>query len=486
VFAFFKAHQEARALQVEAYRETLGEALASGLVSVRELHLLDSVRANLDITDAEHKRVLQSLTEAERNLLDPARAASAERRLQLAGYQAALAAAVLRDAPHRELETIRTDYGIRAEEHAAALAELHGESSLLRDKVAAEMERIHAIRAQILGLVPLRPTAGALELVVYVLLKEQDRAVDRVVRLLALLGDEDEVQRVAEGLFADDKRLRRTALVALRAAAPAGLVDALAPVVLDRRPKPEAELDPAAPATTLRALATSADPYLRASAVLTMGELGDEGFRPLLLAALEDEHELVRDSAARATALVPARLAAPISTADGETHERSGRHAVRPVAAPPTGEFATLGALGQMLFLRRVPLLVDLDPADLHDFSAIAREEQVAPPQVLCRQGERGDDLFIVVEGRAEVVVEEDGRERVVAELGPGEVVGELGALDRSPRSATVRPAGGPIRVLRIPGDEFRQRLASRPDLAPTLMTTLSRRLRQSLRQSSG
>jgi len=40
--------------------------------------------------------------------------------------------------------------------------------------------------------------------------------------------------------------------------------------------------------------------------------------------------------------------------------------------------------------------------------------------------------------------------------------------------------------VLRIAGDEFRQRLASRPDLAPTLMTTLSRRLRQSLRQGSG
>lgn len=49
--------------------------------------------------------------------------------------------------------------------------------------------------------------------------------------------------------------------------------------------------------------------------------------------------------------------------------------------------------------------------------------------------------------------------EKEVVELGPGDGVGELAAIDQSPRSASVRPKDGPVRMLEIRGEDFRKRV---------------------------
>ena len=66
---------------------------------------------------------------------------------------------------------------------------------------------------------------------------------------------------------------------------------------------------------------------------------------------------------------------------------------------------------------------------------------EFGPGQVIFRQGEEGDRLFVVKSGVLEVVATPtDGSEpTVVAYLGTGEVIGELALLTGSPRSATVR-----------------------------------------------
>ena len=66
---------------------------------------------------------------------------------------------------------------------------------------------------------------------------------------------------------------------------------------------------------------------------------------------------------------------------------------------------------------------------------------QYGPGDVVFRQGEEGERLFVVKSGVLEVVAAPaDGTEPVpVAYLGTGEVIGELALLTGSPRSATVR-----------------------------------------------
>lgn len=95
-----------------------------------------------------------------------------------------------------------------------------------------------------------------------------------------------------------------------------------------------------------------------------------------------------------------------------------------------------------------------------------AEEVRYEAGAVLIKQGEKTDDVFLVLNGTVEVVV--DGQ--VVATIGAGELVGEMALLDGSPRSATVRvPADGAAHVLHLPAARLRATL----DRYPSLMLRL-------------
>ena len=106
-----------------------------------------------------------------------------------------------------------------------------------------------------------------------------------------------------------------------------------------------------------------------------------------------------------------------------------------------------------------------------------------ADGELVCRQGERGDRMFVIRQGRAEVVCQEGGREVVVGELGPGEVFGETTVEDGQARSASVR-AKGPARVLTLDQRAFLRRVQEDPSLAYRTLEGMSltmRRLTQEL-----
>jgi CRP-like cAMP-binding protein len=58
---------------------------------------------------------------------------------------------------------------------------------------------------------------------------------------------------------------------------------------------------------------------------------------------------------------------------------------------------------------------------------------------VVFRQGETGDTMYILHEGALAVIREKDGTGTVLARLGTGDVVGEMALVDEGPRSATVK-----------------------------------------------
>lgn len=80
------------------------------------------------------------------------------------------------------------------------------------------------------------------------------------------------------------------------------------------------------------------------------------------------------------------------------------------------------------------PALIDLEP----EFELIA----LYGGEVLFNQGDQGDSLYIVVNGRLRVVwTDPEGVETTLAELGAGEAVGEMAVISGEPRSATVYAA---------------------------------------------
>jgi cAMP-dependent protein kinase regulator len=94
------------------------------------------------------------------------------------------------------------------------------------------------------------------------------------------------------------------------------------------------------------------------------------------------------------------------------------------------------------LFLRGVPVLLELDESALWQLAQHATEETVPAGELVLCQGEDEPDkrFFIIRSGVADVLRRDPaGAERVVARLACGSYFGELGLLTNQARNATVR-----------------------------------------------
>jgi NADH dehydrogenase len=90
--------------------------------------------------------------------------------------------------------------------------------------------------------------------------------------------------------------------------------------------------------------------------------------------------------------------------------------------------------------------------------------EHYEPGQLVFRQGDLGDRLYIILSGEAEVCREDGGDESVLARLGPGQCFGEMALVQETTRNASVRCAQT-MDVLSLPKQEFAVLAAYLPDL---------------------
>ena len=98
--------------------------------------------------------------------------------------------------------------------------------------------------------------------------------------------------------------------------------------------------------------------------------------------------------------------------------------------------------------------------------------------EVIVRQGEVGDCMYVIQEGQVEVVVEKGDKEVRLMILDAGELFGEMAIVERQVRMATVR-ALGQARVLTIDQKNFLRRIHEDPSLAWNVVQTMSRRIRE-------
>src|SRR5260370_3268267 len=90
--------------------------------------------------------------------------------------------------------------------------------------------------------------------------------------------------------------------------------------------------------------------------------------------------------------------------------------------------------------LARAPLFADLDRAELLSLGAEARRRTYGKGDYICRQGDPGEALFVLMSGRVKVIVtSEVGDEMILATLQPPDVFGELALIDGVPRSPSIQ-----------------------------------------------
>ncbi len=127
--------------------------------------------------------------------------------------------------------------------------------------------------------------------------------------------------------------------------------------------------------------------------------------------------------------------------------------------------------------LEHVKAFEALPPSALQEIAGSLRRRLVTRGELLVRQGDKADALFIVVSGRFRVEI--DGQDGAIAEIGAGSPIGEIAFFTGSVRTASVRATRDAV-VMQLDWEGFTRLTAQVPSMWPSIASSLAQRLAQS------
>jgi len=122
--------------------------------------------------------------------------------------------------------------------------------------------------------------------------------------------------------------------------------------------------------------------------------------------------------------------------------------------------------------IRKVPLFSRLSKKGLEEVAKIADEIDFREGKVITKEGARGHEFVVILEGSAEV--QKNGRR--VNTLGSGDFLGEIALVTKQPRTATVTTTK-PTRALVISDRDFLTLLKRSPEVSQGIVQAMGERL---------
>jgi NNP family nitrate/nitrite transporter-like MFS transporter len=150
-------------------------------------------------------------------------------------------------------------------------------------------------------------------------------------------------------------------------------------------------------------------------------------------------------------------------------------------AMPTVGEMTTVEAV-----LKSVPLFGDLTEEQLKEVARIGRIQSGEPNDVVFREGDPGDTLYVILGGAVKVYrTDKQDQEIQLATLKRGDYFGELALIDGEPRSAGVSTIA-PCQFFLIGRRDFMTLVSKSPGMLAELLVGLSTTIRRSSERVSG
>jgi CRP/FNR family transcriptional regulator, cyclic AMP receptor protein len=135
--------------------------------------------------------------------------------------------------------------------------------------------------------------------------------------------------------------------------------------------------------------------------------------------------------------------------------------------------------------IRSAPLFSALSDEEAASLRASMTLVKVTKGHTLFKEGEEGDRLYVVLDGKLKLGKSSpDGRENLQEILGPGEMFGELSLFDPGPRTATAT-AITDAKLLMLPHEKVLDLITSQPAVSLELLRRLAQRLRDSRGEQS-
>jgi CRP/FNR family transcriptional regulator, cyclic AMP receptor protein len=130
--------------------------------------------------------------------------------------------------------------------------------------------------------------------------------------------------------------------------------------------------------------------------------------------------------------------------------------------------------------LRNIPLFAGLPTPRLKLIAYTAEMVRFESGEVIVRQGDPADAVYILAEGEAEVLLTDDqGQDMSLGTMGRHTLFGEIGVLCKGRRTTTVKAKEGVV-TYKISSQLFLELVRSSPEIGMQVMTVLAQRLERS------
>jgi hypothetical protein len=483
--------------RMRLFQSTVQGMLADNLITASEIGLLDRMAADLGLGEAEKKKVVRQLSSAYPGLFT----GSLDDALRLLGYRAELERSISENRSALPepgaLRAMQARYRIQHEEHEAVLRELRDPNGARTESLRTEADGLRRLQRDATLL--MASSLPAIRFLHHELAVRAADERDHILEVANLYGTAGELTGLARAVRQNDSEAIAAATDWIQKQLPPtvaqDVAEAISPIEpVDTASPPDAIVD------ALLRWSEDSDVILRAAATygLGMAESVDTSMKQAAAARAEagltSEEPLVREAAV--AALAPRLSVDQWKAALNDASDSVRRSAILRVQPPINREllslveaarsdadavarlFAaqiidgpdaltsaraqapTMTRLEKMFALRSLRLLEHLPAEALRDLAGRAVERIYLAGEVLCTEGEQGDDVFLLLEGETEAVHKAGGADVRLGLSHPGETVGEMGILDPAPRMATVRPTSPVVRVLIVHGADFRALLA--------------------------
>ena len=139
-----------------------------------------------------------------------------------------------------------------------------------------------------------------------------------------------------------------------------------------------------------------------------------------------------------------------------------------------------------VLPLSEIDFLVGVEEQSLDRLREVLIRREFAPGEVICREGDEGDRMWLLAKGSVSVrLTLSGGRESLrIASLARGTTIGEMSLINSARRSASII-ADEPVVCYELLQDGFSKMLAQYPTIAAKLLSNLARELSRRLRRTS-